>query len=165
MGFNTLFNILKLIGCLPITFTENAADRIAEIIAKVRSMAGTDNLDLILTRLERDHRFRAKLTSKLTRAYRVNAKYRLVGYDMISARERHLQMLHSGKRSGRADVIVLFSILALITCVGILLYYKNSLNGELTLIFASIISFCSSILTDASLFEFGNNILRVRGRR
>lgn len=123
-----------------------------------------DSLEKILERLERDSRLRAKVTNKLTRMYKRHARFSMVGEDIHHARVRDLN-LRFYKGNLRADLIVLFAILGLIAMVGLLIYFRDTLNSDITFIFANVITFFSSILNDASLFEFGNNALRVHGRR
>lgn len=164
MAFGVIFNILKLVGGLPFIFNGNAGEKVVEIIGKIRSFSRTDDLNSILERLERDDRFRERLSVKLLKSYKNNAKYKMISKDMVSARKRDIKVRKGFKSNARADWIVLFAVLGIITSVGILIYLRNSLNGELTLIFASVIGFFSSILNDASIFEFGNNIMRVKGK-
>lgn len=163
MGFSIIFRILKLLGALPMVFSSNNGDRIAEIIYKIKSLARNDDLDSILIRLERDDKFRGRLTNKLAKLYEENAKYKMVSRDMINARKRDMKLR---KKSGniRSDLILLFAILGIIGPILLIIYMRNSISNEITLIFASIISLCSSIVNDASMFEFGNNIARIKGR-
>lgn len=158
MGFNILFNILRLISGLSHLFKGNPESKLTMIMSALKDISKENDPARILSRLQQDEKFRAKAATKI--ANLCVRQEQMLARDMVNARKRDIKIQKQKKRNYRADAMVMFAGTGLIISLILLVYFRNRLTTDLILIFTSIIGFFTSIMTDASLFEFGNNGIR-----
>jgi hypothetical protein len=87
------------------------------------------------------------------------------GIDSVNARNRDIFIQRFQKRNWRADILVVFAYIGFIVPTILVLVRHDQLNDEVLLICTTMMSLFGSIITDASLFEFGNNSNRVSRKK
>ena len=79
-----------------------------------------------------------------------------INQNMISARQRDVELRLKNQHNRRSDFLIFFAISGLISTIFTLFYFKNNLNSEITLILTSLLSIFISLMTDIYFFEFGS---------
>ena len=77
--------------------------------------------------------------------------------DSISARNRDVKIREMHRSNWRADVILFFAYIGTILPIIAILLFNEHLKEEELVICSTLVSIFGSIVTDAALFEFGNN--------
>lgn len=77
--------------------------------------------------------------------------------DKENARTRDIAIINSGRGNRRADIMVVCAAIGLISCLGIICFYKRDLPGEAVGIISTIAGIFGSCLKDAYNFEFGSS--------
>lgn len=85
--------------------------------------------------------------------------------DPINARNRDLRIREIQKYNWRADIILFFAYIGTILPILMILFLKHELKDEELVICSTMVSIFGSIITDAALFEFGNNSNRQDSRK
>lgn len=163
MGFGTIIQIVRLVSRVSSVLTNTSSGtNINFIISTLHKLTNNQNPDDLLYRLESDERFRIRTIRKMEQLYLKSsvANSKMIRKDMLSARKRDLKKTNHL----RSNLLVLFAVCGIVICIGCIVYLRNSLNSELIFLFTNVITFFGSILTDVSIFEFGNNIYRSLAR-
>jgi len=77
--------------------------------------------------------------------------------DTNNARKRDLLIVQKVGYNWRGNLILVSAHLGLIFAIVMIFFFHGELKDEELVICSTLISIFGSILTDASLFEFGNN--------
>lgn len=143
-------NLLRLLG---------AAEKPVELATKAAKIAQTvtgkatpqEALQQLQQNAEQAHQFRMALVAADTELERL-----YLG-DRANARARDVELVHAGQRNTRADVMVAGATLGLITCLVVLVWYRNGLPGEAVGIISTVAGIFGACLRDAFQFEFGSS--------
>jgi hypothetical protein len=159
-NFGLIFDIIKTVKALPLVLNKrNNSASISEIMKILYDVSKEQDVEALWERLQQDKKLRSKLIDKMMKL--TIEKEKLVYQDRDSARKRDIKIRRFTGSNFRADIMISMTWCAIIFMVGSLLYFRNSLTGDIVLIFSSIISFLGSILAEAHFFEFGAG----RGKR
>ncbi|USO01467.1 MAG: hypothetical protein H6849_00145 [Alphaproteobacteria bacterium] len=77
--------------------------------------------------------------------------------DRRHARDRDAEIIASGQKNKRADVMILLAVLGLVTCLLTLGLYRDCLPGEAIGIISTVSGIFGACLKDAFAFEFGSS--------
>lgn len=77
--------------------------------------------------------------------------------DRQSARLRDIELAKAGRHNARADLMVAGAVLGLISCIGVLAFYRTSVPGEVVGILSTVAGIFGACLKDAFAFEFGSS--------
>lgn len=77
--------------------------------------------------------------------------------DVQSARARDIELHKAGFGNRRADVMVALDVLGLISCLLVLVLYREALPGEVVGLLSAISGIFGACLRDAHQFEFGSS--------
>lgn len=77
--------------------------------------------------------------------------------DRQDARARDVEIVKAGKHNTRADVMVLLAVLGLVSCLGVLVFFRQQMPGEVVGLLSSIASIFGLCMRDAYSFEFGSS--------
>jgi hypothetical protein len=78
--------------------------------------------------------------------------------DRQDARDRDVEVRKlAGGRNTRADVMVIGVVVGLITCVGVLVFFRKDIPGEAVGIISTVAGIFGACLRDAFQFEFGSS--------
>ena len=77
--------------------------------------------------------------------------------DTINARKRDLVLCKQNGYNWRGNLILISAHIGFILSIWMIFFFHGELRDEELVICSTMISVFGSILTDASLFEFGNN--------
>lgn len=77
--------------------------------------------------------------------------------DRADARARDVEIVRTGRRNVRADLMVLLDVVGLVVCLVVLVALRDKLPGEAVGIIATIAGVFGACLRDAHQFEFGSS--------
>lgn len=77
--------------------------------------------------------------------------------DVQNARSRDVELRKNGDHNARADVMVIGAVVGLISCLGVLIFFKGEIPGEVVGIVSMIAGIFGACLKDAYAFEFGSS--------
>lgn len=77
--------------------------------------------------------------------------------DRQNARERDVQLVKAGRYNVRADLMVLLDVLGLLSCLIVLIFFRQQIPGEVVGLLSTIASIFGLCLRDAHQFEFGSS--------
>lgn len=77
--------------------------------------------------------------------------------DVQNARARDIELHKAGYRNARADVMVAIDAAGLVICLLVLIFFRQSLPGEVVGILSTISGYFGLGLRDAHQFEFGSS--------
>jgi len=134
-------------------------DRAAEAASKVVDIAqivtGTATGDLALDAIRADPavalQFRQAVLAQeadLDKAYLA---------DRADARARDVKLAEAGHVNRRADYMVLLDVIGLISCLAVLVMFREKLPGEVVGIISTVAGIFGACLRDAHQFEFGSS--------
>lgn len=137
------------------TGSDKAADVAGKVIDIAKTVTGAPTGDAALEVLKADPgkvlEFRQAAMQNdadLTKAFLA---------DVQNARARDIELHKVGARNVRADVMVAIDALGLIICLLVLIFFRQSLPGEVVGILSTISGYFGLGLRDAHQFEFGSS--------
>lgn len=77
--------------------------------------------------------------------------------DRQDARRRDVALHQAGFHNTRADLMVLFDVIGLVACVGVLAFFRQAIPAEVVTLLSTIAGIFGLCLRDAHQFEFGSS--------
>lgn len=77
--------------------------------------------------------------------------------DRQDARKRDIALAQAGAPNRRADVMVALDVVGLISCLAVLVVFRENLPGEVVGILSTVAGIFGACLRDAHQFEFGSS--------
>lgn len=77
--------------------------------------------------------------------------------DVQNARARDIAYVEKGMHNTRADLMVLFDVIGLISCLAVLAFFRQEIPPEVVTLLGTIASIFGLCLRDAHTFEFGSS--------
>ena len=138
-----------------VTGSDKAADAATAVIDIAKQVTGSTEPDQALRSIQADPelaiRFKEAVMaseSDLDKAYL---------QDRQNARQRDVDMRKLGYVNHRADMMIAFDVIGLVSCLIVLSLFRDKMPGEVVGLLSSIAGIFGICLRDAHQFEFGSS--------
>jgi hypothetical protein len=163
--------LIRMVGGLFGGKTTEAANTVADLVDQVKGLPSSEANEKIAAELRKLppevmlelEKVRVRLAEidnerEATRIAGDTARLAAETADRASARARDtdLQKANGGYNT-RADVMVIGAVVGLISCLGVLIFFRGDIPGEVVGIVSMIAGIFGACLKDAYAFEFGSS--------
>jgi hypothetical protein len=164
-------SLIRMAGSLFGGKTSEAANTVADIVDTVKGLPPGEANEKIAAELKKLppevmlelEKVRVRLAEidqerEATRIAADTARLAAETADRASARARDTELQKAnGGSNARADVMVIGAVLGLVSCLGVLIFFKGDIPGEVVGIVSMIAGIFGACLKDAYAFEFGSS--------
>lgn len=164
-------SLIRMVGDLFGGKTSEAANTVADLVDTVKGLPSTEANEKIAAELKKLppetmlelEKVRVRLAEidkerEATRIAADTARLAAETADRASARARDTELQKAnGGHNSRADVMVIGAVVGLVSCLGVLIFFKGEIPGEVVGIVSMIAGIFGACLKDAYAFEFGSS--------
>jgi hypothetical protein len=164
-------SLIRMVGDLFGGKTSEAANTVADLVDTVKGLPEKEANEKIAAELKKlppevmleleKVRMRLAEIDKEREAARLSAdtaQQAAALADTQSARQRDVELQKAnGGHNTRADVMVIGAVVGLVACLGVLIFFKGDIPGEVVGIVSMIAGIFGACLKDAYAFEFGSS--------
>lgn len=133
--------------------TAKVADTVAGI---AQAVTGTASPDAALAAIEKNPELALKFRQAVLEADTDLEKAYLADRQDARARDVEIRKL-SGGENRRQDVMIVLDVVGIIVCLGVLVFYRQQIPGEVVGLLGAIVGIFGAGLRDAHQFEFGSS--------
>ncbi len=163
--------LIRMVGDLFGGKTSEAANTVADLVDGVKGLPSNEANEKIAAELKKLppevmlelEKVRVRLAEidkerEATRIAADTARLAAETADRASARARDTELQKAnGGHNKRADVMVIGAVVGLVSCLGVLIFFKGDIPGEVVGIVSMIAGIFGACLKDAYAFEFGSS--------